>query len=268
MPDIRELRLFDSCVTLGRIVRAGTPESLLAENILAVMDHYDIAEALVHENEARLVRPRSWGNQRLLREIRGMSRLHPEWVLEPPKRPDRKAAAAMVEDMLDAGVRAARLMMGVAPPLIWLWDELLGALEEHRVPCFLDFTPDNYRPPFGATHAVPDATALNNLRDCCLAHPQLPMILSHASGGLGLAFPTLPLIFRVPNLHLDITNILDYGRNVCREAGASRLFFATGMPYYDPAILVSNIQYDPFLGPDEKRRVCGDNLRGLLAAVR
>ena len=268
MPDVRELRLFDSCVTLGRLVRAGSAESLTPDNIYDVMDQHDIAEALVHENEARLVRPRSHGNNRLLDEIRGMDRLHPVWALEPPKKPDSAEARGMVEEMIGAGVRAARLMMGVAPPLLWLWDDLLAALEEHSVPCFLDFAPDNYRPPFGATNATPDALIMDSLRDVCLAHPGLQMILSHVSGGLGLAQPTLPLIYRVPNLHLDITSVVDYWREVSREAGPERVFFATGMPYYDPAILVSNVQYDPILSADAKRKICGDNLRALLEGVR
>lgn len=268
MPDIRSLRLFDTCVTLGRIVRAGSPDSLTPDNTLAVMDKHDIAEALVHENEARLVRPRAWGNHRLLEEIKGLDRLHPVWVLEPPKKPDRAAAQAMVEEMLEAGVRVARLMMGVAPPLPWLWDDLLSVLEEHCVPCFLDFAPDNYRPPFGATNATPDSLTMDKLREFCLAHPTLQMILSHVSGGLGISYPTLPLIYRVPNLHLDITSIVDYWREVAQEAGPERVFFATGMPYYDPSILVPNVQYDPQLSVEAKKKICGDNLRTLMEGVR
>ena len=268
MPDVRNLRLFDSCVTLGRGVRAGTPENLTPDNIYAVMDQHDIAEAMVHEWEARVVLPRSRGNRRLLEEIRGLDRLHPVWALEPPMKPDPEEARAMVEEMLDAGVRAARLMMGVAPPLLWMWGDLLSALEEHRVPCFLDFAASNYSPPYGASHATPDAMTMDKLRDCCLAHPQLPMILSHVSGGLGLSYPTLPLIYRTPNLHLDITSIVDYWRNVAREAGPERVFLATGMPFYDPSILVPNVQYDPHLSPEAKRGICGDNLRKLLEAVQ
>jgi len=268
MPDIRELRLFDSCVTLGRGTRAGNTMELTADNIYSVMDQHDIAEALVHENEARVVLPRSKGNQRLLRETDGMHRLHPVWVLEPPKKPDPAEARAMVEEMLVAGVRAARLMMGYAPPFLWMWDDLLSVLEEHRVPCLLDFAPCSYSPPHGATNTTPDAMTMDKLREICLAHPDLQMVLSHVSGGLGIAYPTLPLIYRVPNLHLDITSIVDYWRNVAREAGPERVFFATGMPYYDPSILVPNVQYDPHLSVEAKRQICGDNLRRLLEAVK
>ena len=66
MSDIRDLRLFDSCMTLGRGVLAGCPEWLTRDNVLAVMDRYDIAEALVHDHHARFVYPREEGNRRLL----------------------------------------------------------------------------------------------------------------------------------------------------------------------------------------------------------
>jgi len=263
-PDISTLRLFDSCVTLGRVVCSGLQRSVTADNVLAVMDKYDIAEALVHSNEARLVRPKSRGNERLLRQIEGLSRLHPVWVLEPPASPDPKAARRMVEDMLAAGVGAARLMMGAAPPLRWIWKDLCQALEAHRVPCLLDFAP--LRSP--STQSTPDALMLDKLRDLCLAHPELPMILSHHSGGLGLSYAVLPLIRRVENLHIDVTSIVNYWRKVAAELGPHRVFFATGMPFYDPAILVSNVQYDEKLDVSAKRLICGDNLHRLMEAVR
>lgn len=264
MPDVKELRLFDSCVTLGRSCMEAVPEYLTAENVLAVMDKHDIAEALVHSNEARLVRPRSRGNRRLLKEIAGLSRLEPVWVLEPPKRPDPAGARAMVEDMLAAGVRAARLMMGQVPPLHWIWKDLCEVLEARRVPCLLDFAP----PRFGATNCVPDASMLDKLREICLAHPELPMILSHHSGGLGLSAATMPLMHRAGKLMIDVTGVVDYWREAARNLGPQRVVFATGMPFYDPATFVANVQYDEVLDAQAKRLICGDNVRALLEGVR
>jgi predicted TIM-barrel fold metal-dependent hydrolase len=264
MPDVRELALFDSCVTLGRSCMDGVPESLTAENVLATMDKHDIAEALVHSNEARLVRPRRRGNERLLREIDGLERLRPVWILEPPKRADPVGARKMVEEMLSAGVRAARLMMGHAPPMHWIWKHLCEALEEHRVPCLLDFAPVR----FPATHCVPDSLMLDRLLETALAHPQLPMVLSHHCGGLGLSWPTIPLMHRAANVLIDTTSVVDYWREVARDLGPRRAVFATGMPFYDPAVFVGNVQYDENLDTAAKRLICGDNLRGLLEAVR
>jgi predicted TIM-barrel fold metal-dependent hydrolase len=264
IPDIGQLGLFDSCVTLGRLCVGGVVESLTADNVLAVMDKHDIAEALVHANEARLVRPRMRGNRRLLEQIEGLDRLHPVWVLEPSRRPDRAGARHMVEEMLAAGVRAARLMMGHAPPFHWIWRDLCEALEAHRVPCLLDFAPVRS----ATTQCVPDSLMLDRLLEICLAHRQLPMILSHHSGGLGLAWPTVPLMHRAPNVLIDTTGVVDYWRTVAARLGPRRVVFATGMPVYDPATFVGNVQYDEHLGAEAKRLICGDNLRRLLEGVR
>jgi len=264
MPAIEQLALFDSCVTLGKLSLLNVPRCLTPDNILDVMDAHGIAEALVHSAEARIISPRRRGNRRLLEDIAGLDRLHPVWVLEPPEKPDPPAARAMVREMLDAGVRAARLMMGVMPPLLWLWGDLCAELEAHRVPCLLDFAPLGEP----TTNCVPDALALDNLREICLAYPQLPMILSHASGGLGLSRATIPLMHRADNLLMDITAIVDYWRRVVRELGPHRIVFATGMPFYDPSILVSNVQYDEKLDLPAKKLLCGDNLRRLLEDVR
>ena len=67
MPDVRKLRLFDSCMTLGRGVLKGCPEWITADNVLALMDRYDVAAALVHEVHARVTYPREDGILRIFR---------------------------------------------------------------------------------------------------------------------------------------------------------------------------------------------------------
>jgi len=264
MPHIRDLAPLDTCVTLGRSCLASVPLSLTADNVLAVMDRHDIAEALVHSNEARLVHPRRRGNERLLKDVAGLDRLHPVWVLSPPSRPDPAGARHLVDEMIGAGVRAARLMMGQVPPLHWVWKDLCEALEARRVPCLIDFAPLRQ----ATTNHPGEPLTVDKLRDICLAHPRLPMILSHLSGGLGVAQPALPLMHRAENLLIDTTGIVDYWREVARDLGPQRVVFATGMPFYDPSILIANVQYDHELDVAAKRLIYGDNLRRLMEAVR
>ena len=268
VPSVSDLRLFDSCVTLGRVVNSGVPVRLTADNVLAVMDKHDIAEALVHDVDARINYPRSAANRRLLKEVQGIERLHPVWVLEPPDSKDPKAAADLVSEMLASGVKVARLMMGVAPPLHWLWRNLCEALEEHRVPCMLDFGDPGDDMSGGGTRGIPDSHAVDALREICLAHPQLHMVLSHVSGGLVISYPTMRLIKRVPNLHIDITSVVNYWLRTATEVGPERVFFATGMPFFDPATFISNVQYCHELDEPAKKRICGGNLRELMGAVR
>lgn len=260
MPDLKDLKLFDSCVTLGRIVQ-DSYQPLTRENILAMMDRYGIAEALVHDHHARTLYPREHGNRRLLEEIRGLPRLHPEWVIEPPGPPGLKAARTVVAEMLAAGVRAARLPLSRVPLLPWLLKDLCAALEKHRVPCFLDFGS-------ASTQGNLRDDQINELRNLARAHPDLPLILSHVMGGLGVHYAVVPLIRRVPNLYLDITAVLEYWRTIAYEVSAERVLFATGAPFTDPGILVSNVQYARDLDERQKKLICGDNLRRLLENVR
>lgn len=254
-------RPFDACVTLGRVVLASCPESLTEDTILSVLDHYGIDEALVHENHARTIHPREQGNRRLLDMIAGLPRLHPVWVLDPPHRPGDEAARAVVEPMLEAGVRVARLPMKAAPPLSWLWRDLCRVLETHRVPCFLDFG--------GLTTlgSLSD-TDVEGIRQIAAEHPDLPLIFSHVLGGLGVHPAVVPLMHRMPNLYIDTLGLLEYWREVAREIGPDRVLFATGAPFAEPGIFASNVQYEPGLDDEAKRLIYGDNLRRLIGGVR
>jgi predicted TIM-barrel fold metal-dependent hydrolase len=261
VPDLTALAPFDSCVTLGRVVMSRTPEYLTAENVLEMMDRYRITEALVHQHHARLIYPREKSNRLLLEEIGDIPRLHPQWVLEPARRRGRETARAVVEEMLEAGVRSARLPMKVAPPLPWLWDDLCSALEEHRVPCFLDFG-----------GAIPrgglEDSDVNGVREIALAHPELPLVLSCVMGGLGIHYAVLPLIRQTKNVCIDIAGLLRYWRDTARDAGPERVLFGTGAPFTEPGILISNVQYALDLDEKAKKLICGGNLRGLLENVR
>lgn len=270
MPAVRELHLFDTCVVAGRITAQGITENacLTQDTILPVLDRHGIEEALVTLNRTRLDRPHEAGNRAAVAFCRISPRLHPVWILEPPAQPGRETARAAVTAMRDCGVRVARLLMGTgaSAPLLWWWHDLLEALEEYRIPSLLDFGSTDYSG--GSTGGVPSDGQIHLLRDIVLAHPELPMILSHASGGLGIANSAVPLIRRTRNLHLDITGIVDYWRRVAFEVGPDRVFFATGMPYYDPGMLVSNVQYQPGLDLAAKQAICGGNIRRLMEAVR
>lgn len=262
MPDIKKLRLFDACVTMGRVIlKKAVNDFTTAEPLVDMMNRYQISDALVHDYSARLLCPREHGNKRLLDMVRDAPRLHPVWVIDPPSEPGVDASAKLVEDMLGHGVKAARFPMSKVPPFAWLWRDLCSELEKHRVPCFLDFGHMNTR------GDLTDADVAG-IRDIALAHPELPLVISHIMGGRGLHPAMVPLIKRVPNLHLDITGILEYWRQVAVEVGPERVLFATGAPFTDPGILISNVQYALELDENMKEMICGDNLRRLMGEVR
>lgn len=268
IPAIADLRPFDTCVVVGRLSDAGVRENLTQANILPTLDLFGIAEALVTSNFSRLHSPHRRGNLWTVEFCRRSPRLHPVWALEPPDRPGRAPARVAVADMRRAGARVARLLMGpgASAPLLWFWKDLLKELQARRIPCLVDFGSCNYAG--GGTHSVPDDVQVHLLREIVMAFPDLPFILSHASGGLGIAKSALPLMHRCPNLHIDITGIVDYWRRAVRDLGPERVFFATGMPYYDAGMLISNVQYEPGLSPAARKMIYGGNIRRLLEAVR
>jgi predicted TIM-barrel fold metal-dependent hydrolase len=159
-------------------------------------------------------------------------------------------------------VRAARLRMRAKGALPWVWDDLLTSLEARCVPCFFD-----YGPPDSTLGDLSDPD-VDALRTTLLAHPGLPVILSHVMGGLGVHPAVAYLMRRVPNLYLDITGILEFWREAARDCGAERVLYGTGLPFTAPGILVSNVQYARGLNLEEKRLICGGNLRRLLGGVR
>jgi len=65
----------------------------------------------------------------------------------------------------------------------------------------------------------------------------------------------------------DITGIMDYWWKVSCELGPERVFFATGMPFYGPAVLVSNMQYAHWIDEPAKRLILGINQARLLDKV-
>jgi len=258
MPDLRDLRLFDSCVTLGRFPGNSVDT---ADDLLALMDRHHIHEALVHDYHARSVVPIANGNSRVTDAVKNSDRLHPVWILEPPEIPGEAAAETVVTAMLAADVRAARLCMRRMGPVPWMWADLLARLEAHRVPTFFDFGTSS--------------TTIGELRDydadaiytMAKEHPGLPVILSRVMGGLGV-HPAVPqMVRRLPNLYIDITAILNYWRTAAVDASPEKVLFASGLPFSDPSILVSNVQYAMEIDTTAKKLICGDNLRRLLGGV-
>jgi predicted TIM-barrel fold metal-dependent hydrolase len=259
MPSLKELELFDSCVTLGRFSAENCISSV--EQLLSIMDRYVIKEALVQDYHARTVYPLENGNRRLLDMIRNQPRLHPVWVLEPPVQPGRKPAEKLVDNLLNSNVRVARLRLSSKGVLPWVWEDLFAALEAHRIPCFLDFGPQE-----STLGSLSDAD-VEALHIIVHKYPQLPLVLSHVMGGLGINPAAIYLVHRCKNLYLDISGILEYWRQVAYDVGPDRVLFATGMPFTDPGILVSNVQYALGLDETAKKMICGNNLRRLIRGV-
>lgn len=260
-PTLDELELFDSCVSLGEFVLSSCRENVTVVNVHAVMDRYHVKEALVHDHHARINYPRERGNERLLREVADSPRLHPVFVVDPDYLAGHGSPGELVEAMFEKGVKGARLPMRAFPPLPWLWRELCVELEKRRVPCFLDFGDVS-------TRGDMSERDVDGVRSIALAHPELPLILSHVMGGLGIHSAVLPMMKQVGNVFIDGLGILEFWRRAALEIGPERVLFATGMPFADPGVLASDIQYAVDFSIDEKKQMAGGNLRKMMERVK
>lgn len=254
-----EPRLFDSNCLLGRHARLGPASLTSVSSLREAMAHYGIAEALVHHALARDHHPLV-GNQRLLEEIANCPELHPCWVLLPSRGGEMPPDRDMVSDMVEKGVRAARLFPKSYLLVVreWLLGSLLSALEGQKIPLFLDF---------GTTFPFSDETDWDATNDLCLRHPDLPVVLTH------FGFRTNRIIYALlekhRNLHLELSGMWLYRaiEHLCRNFGAERLLFGTNLPFQDPACTIMPLIYAEITGR-ERALIGGDNLRRLLETVQ
>lgn len=257
--DARNLGLFDCNCMIGpsRTPQPGAPESV--SDLLVEMDRLGIAEALVYHSVARWYSPTD-GNAALLQELKGNPRLHPCWVVVPHHAGEMPSPADLVKQMLDAGVRAARVFpeehfFFLEP---WCFGETLAALAEARIPLLVDW---------GKRHWSEALRGWPAIQQVCEAFPQLPVIVVRE--GIAVDRFVGALIARHQKLFLETSYYMGHRalETFVGRFGAERLLFGTGMPLYDPSEPIGMLLTSGLNG-DAARSIAGGNLRRLLNAVR
>ena len=257
--DIKNLHLFDSNCMLGRMIapKPGFPES--ARQLLAVMDSFGIAEALVYHTQSKQYDP-IHGNESLMEEIEGLSRphaarLHAAWVLLPSHTgefPDEfPDEDSLLRQMLARNVKAARLFpaadnhnYSLKP---YCAEKLLHALENAKMPLFID----------------QNQIGWDDVHDLCRDYPGLPLVLSAV--GYRVDRFLYPLLERFGNLHVELSHY--YGHRgieaLVERFGAGRFLFGTNLPYYSPAAAIAILAYAR-LEPSDRQLIAAGNLSTLL----
>ena len=239
----------------GQFCRYAGPDDLLAE-----MDYCGVECALASHWDAMKVHP-SVGNERLLAQLHGRSRLFPCWVVLPHHTGESPEPKRLLTEMHENGVRAVRLL----PELFhfsladWSVGELLGALQRERILTIIDAGP-------AELHSV------------CERYPELPVV----STGTELRL-LYPLLARHSNLSISMEGPShpDMIEDICQRFGANRLLF--GSAHMPPMFPTGDLRDEPGawgMGPsvaavayarisrEEKERVAGGNLRSLLHLER
>ena len=256
---IRGLSLFDANCQLGPSDLTVSDAPTSVARLIAEMDRYGIGEALVYHSSAGGYNP-GVGNANLAAEISGIHRFHGCWVVFPHHTDEIQAPGLLIDRTLAAGTRAVRMFPARHRFLLshWTANELLAKLSEHQLPLFLDYD---------RTHWAENVVDYDSVFRICREFPSLPLILVRE--GIGSARYLYPLLEKCNNLHIE-TSYYQAPRgleDISTKFGSRRLLFGTGLPTYEAGPAISMLLHSeiPFA---EKRMVAGDNLRGLLRAVR
>lgn len=256
------MQLFDANVQVGRFRQMTAGYPFRKQDLLADMDRFGIAEALVLDSLCREVHP-SPGNARVLKLTVGEPRLHPCWALLPPRAGEIGPLDTLLDRMAAAGVRAVKLFPGHYTFSLqeWCVGELLGVLEEGRVPTFIDCNKTF------VSGWPPDDTDWEAVVQLCAAHPDLPVIISESRFRAANRM-IYEVLETCPNLRLELSGFWVHRgiEFVCREFGAERLMFGTKWPLRELGCTVAMVQFSE-VSEEERARIAGDNLRALLAAA-
>jgi hypothetical protein len=235
-------------------------KNVAAGDLVAELDRLGVARAAVYHVLAKEHHP-SVGNRMLLEELGGHPRLAPVWVVMPAHTGEMPESGELVRGMLAAGIRLARIFPAWSPQAHryslaeWCVGELLGALEDARVPLECDFTLFRRgEPPWRDIHEM------------CESHPRLPMILIDIQGRNNRTL--YALLRRFPNLYVHTAglNVHQGLEDVCRRFGPERLVYGSAYPVKYMGGAVLHLERNG-LGVDDRRLIASGNIERLLAGA-
>lgn len=245
------LAFFDGCAMVGWRAQRHHQTIWHPDDFLRDYDYYGISAALVH-HAAAVQHHQDYGNRRLLREIAGRPRLVPQWVLLPHHTGEIAPADELIPEMLELGVRAARIL-----PKTHGFDlsedicgPLLRELQKRRVPLFVDVS----------ELSIEAAAAL------CARYPELPVVLCGVAWSSDRTLE--PTLERAPNLLIE-THYFQGHRayeRIVRRFGAGRLIFGTGLPDCSPGAAMMMALYED-ISDEERAAIAGGNLLELIRNV-
>jgi hypothetical protein len=207
------LRFFDCNCAFGpyrtRVFRfARTADELTAE-----MDFGNIERALVYHTAMRFDHP-SVGNELVVRETRGHSRLLPTWALLPGQTDEMPALEMLLGEMRRQGVRALRLFPDEHRYFLdeITWGDQMAVFMERRIPLFI-------------------RASLDKIATLLCSFPEL-VVVTGSQGANPLDRYAWPLIEKYPRLIFETSGYLVDGgiEEFCKRYGAGRLVFGSGFP--------------------------------------
>ncbi len=253
------VRHFDGHCYLGRHIHMAEGQPETAEALLAAMDHFGIAEALVLDTLGASTNPIE-GNRRIVERTALHPRLHPAWSAFMTHSRETPPPAELVAQMREQGVGAVYLFYGQfqIPLEEWAIGDVAAALAEARVPLFLCPTIT-----FEADRI--DATDWPGVVRLCRAYPDLPVVVTETRIYLSQRV-MYEALETCPNLRVDLASLWLHKRieYVAQHWGAERLIWSSRLPARTPG--ASKLQLDfADLPTADLAAIAGDNLRAMLS---
>ncbi len=248
------MQYFDSCASFGMNGPVDGRIPWKKESLLEDMRHTGIHASLVFHWTAREYDP-MYGNRRLIEEIGDCDRLFPCWILIPHHCGEMPAGEAVVNEMVDKGVRAAKMFPRRHNYSFNETDcgDIFTALEKREIPLLIDV---------GIFGEDQQAT-FDEIDKICEVHPGLPIILQKARWETPRKI--VPLMQRHKNTYIEFSSYqIHYGLEFMTEkVGADRLLLGTEWPFKSPGAAKSFIDYCE-LNEADKEKVASGNLKRLL----
>jgi len=250
MPNDGSLKFFDCNCAFGpyrtRVFRfARTAGELLQE-----MDFANIDRALVYHTAMRFDHP-SVGNELVVSEIHGLSRLLATWAILPSQTGEQPSLNTMLGQMHQHGVRALRLFPDDHRYFLddITWADQMGVYMERRIPLFI-------------------RASLDRIAALLRSSPEL-IVVTGSQGSNPLDRYAWPLVERFPNLIFDTSSYLVDGgiEEFCTRYSAARLVFGSGFPDNAAGAAMLMLAHAE-ISDAERRAIASDNLCRLLQEAR
>ena len=224
-----------------------------AEEMLDLMDHFGIAEALVYPNAGA-----RWGNPPAVNdfalEAAGVSkRLLPTFAVGAHVHEGYPSPQDYLDRMRVAGARAAWILPGAINRGLWGWllGDLLEALIAHRVPVFLCIE-----------HWSPD-----DIHRLLSEFPALRVMLA------GVGYTDDAWLYSLLRKHTGLHVCLGHyyvppndPERFLAQFDAGRMIFGSGLPHFSPGGLIGHVLYADI--PDaDKALILAGNIQRLLGEV-
>jgi len=247
------IELFDAQAGFGG-GRRGQPWVPSAEEFLGHMERLSIARALVRTDFEEMDSDPMYSNRLLYETCERHTRLVPCPTVLPRGHGDVPSEREQVDELIARGGGAAvlRPQQDGWTTAEWCAGELLGLLEERRIPVLCRNS----------------ALGFEAVADLAKRYPALPIIMFQLGFrsqrlliSLMKAFPNVYLAIGSPySVHLGI-------ESAAAHVGAERLLFGSGFPDADPMASITMLTYSD-LSDADKRLVGSGNLDRLIGGIR